>query len=64
MRGLGARIDNTKEALRAEMNAMEARLDGRLGIVEGLIRGLIQQVSMETVLRERAASLEARMPKQ
>jgi len=43
---------------------MEARLDGRLGIVEGLIRGLIQQVSMETVLRERAASLEARMPKQ
>jgi len=58
------RIDDTKDILRAEMRAMEARLDGRIGILEGLIRGLIQQVSMETVLRERVASLEARMPKQ
>ena len=57
---LEQRIDDTKETLRAEMRA----LDARMGTLENMIRSLIQQVSVESVLRERVASLEARMPKQ
>ena len=45
------RIDDSKELLRAEMRALDARMD----TLENLIRGLIQQVSVETVLRERVA---------
>ncbi len=65
------RIDDSKELLRAEIRASEARLDGRFGIIEGrlgtlgaLIRGLIQQLSVEMVLRERIAAIEARLPTQ
>ncbi len=54
------RIEDTKDTLRAEMRA----LDARMNTLESLIRGLAQQVSVESVLRERVASLEARMPKQ
>ncbi len=59
---LERRVDDSKELLRAEIRASEAHLDGRIGIVEGLISGLIQQVSVEMVLRERVAAIEARMP--
>ena len=58
------RILDSKETLRAEMQALEARMDGRLLGIENLIRNLIQQTSIESSLRERVASLEARMPKQ
>jgi hypothetical protein len=58
------RIEESKETIRAEMRALEARLEGHIGILEALLRGLIRQVSGETALRERVASLEARMPKQ
>jgi division protein CdvB (Snf7/Vps24/ESCRT-III family) len=54
------RIDDSKETLRAEMRALDARLVS----LENLIRSFMQQVSMEASLRERVASLEARMPRQ
>jgi len=54
------RIDDSKETLRAEMRALDARLTS----LENLIRGFMQLVSVETSLRERVASLEARLPKQ
>jgi hypothetical protein len=54
------RIDDEKDVLRAEMRALNTRMN----MLENLIRGLIQQVSVERALRERVASLEARMPKQ
>ena len=57
---LEQRIDDTKETLRAEMRA----LDARMSTLENMIRSLIQQVSIESALLERMASLEARMPKQ
>jgi len=61
MRGsLEHRIDDSKETLRAEMRALDARLMS----LENLIRGFMQQVLAETSLRERVASLEARLPKQ
>jgi flagellar capping protein FliD len=61
------RIDDSKETLRAEMRALDARfntLDSRFNSLENLVRGFMQQVSVETSLRERVASLEARLPKQ
>jgi hypothetical protein len=61
MRGsLEHRIDDSKETLRAEMRALDARLVS----LENLIRGFMQQVLAETSLRERVASLEGRLPKQ
>ncbi len=57
---LEQRIDDSKDLLRAEMRA----LDARMNTLESLIRSLTQQVTMESSLRERVASLEARMPKQ
>jgi hypothetical protein len=39
-------------------------LDARMNTLESLIRSLPQQVTVESSLRERMASLEARMPKQ
>ncbi len=75
---LEQKIDDTKDVLRAEIKTLEAMMDGRFAALdgrfaaidsrfatlEGLIRGLIQQVTFESGLRERVASLEARMPKQ
>jgi len=58
--GLEHRIDDSKETLRAEMRALDARLTS----LENLIRGFMQLVSVESSLRERVASLEARLPKQ
>jgi DNA anti-recombination protein RmuC len=58
------RILDSKETLRAEMRVLEARMDARLDSIENLLRNLIQQISIESNLRERVASLEARMPKQ
>jgi hypothetical protein len=68
------RIDDSKETLRAEMRALDARfdaldarfdaIDARFNSLENLVRSFMQQVSVETSLREREASLEARLPKQ
>jgi uncharacterized protein YjbJ (UPF0337 family) len=61
------RIDDAKDTLRAEMRALDARLgtlDIRFSSLEDLVRSFMQQVSVESSLRERVASLEARMPKQ
>ena len=66
-RSLEQRSDDTKEILRAEMRAVDARMatiEQRMNSIETLLRGLTQQISIESSLRERVASLEARMPKQ
>jgi hypothetical protein len=42
------RIDDSKETLRAEMRALDARfntLDSRFNSLENLVRGFMQQVS-------------------
>jgi flagellar capping protein FliD len=57
---LEQRIDDSKDLLRAEMRA----LDARMNTLESLIRSLTQQVTMESSLREPVASLEASVPKQ
>ena len=54
------RIDDSKETLRAEMHVLDARLTS----IENLIRGFMQQMSMEASIHERVASLEARLSKQ
>jgi hypothetical protein len=54
------RTDDSMESLRAEVRALDARLTS----LESLIRGFMQLVSVETSLKERVASLEARLPKQ
>lgn len=59
-KSLEHRIDDTKDMWWAEMRA----LDARMTTIENLIKGLIEQVSMESMLRERVVSLEARMPQQ
>jgi chromosome segregation ATPase len=75
---LEQRIDDTKDVFRAEIHTLEAKMDGRFNALdsrfaaidgrfatlEGLIRNLTQQVTFESGLRERMASLEARLPKQ
>jgi chromosome segregation ATPase len=75
---LEQKIDDTKDVLRAEIKTLEAKMDGRFNALdgrfaaidarfatlEGLIRNLTQQVTFESGLRERMASLEARLPKQ
>jgi hypothetical protein len=68
---LEQRIDDSKELLRAEIRASESKMesrfaavDARLSGIESSIQNLIQQVTFESGLRERVASLEARMPKQ
>jgi chromosome segregation ATPase len=58
--GLEHRIEDAKEVLRAEIRTLEARF----ATLESLIRNLTQQVTFESGLRERMASLEARLPKQ
>jgi hypothetical protein len=89
LENLERRLDDTKEVLRAEIQTLEAKMEGRFGglearmdgrfaaldgrfaamdarfaTLEGLIRNLTQQVTFESGLRERMASLEARLPKQ
>ena len=51
-KNLEHRIEDWKETLRAEMRA----LDARMSTLESLIRGLAQQISVESTLRERVAS--------
>lgn len=65
------RVDDSKDLLRAEIRTLEAKMnarfdaaDARFSMLEGLIRNLTQQVTFESGLRERMASLEARLPKQ
>jgi len=65
------RVDDSKDLLRAEIRTLEAKMnarfdasDARFAMLEGLIRNLTQQVTFESGLRERMASLEARLPKQ
>jgi len=68
---LERRVDDSRDVLRAEIHALEARMDGRFAAIEsrfatleGLIKNLTQQVTFESGMRERMAYLEARMPKQ
>jgi hypothetical protein len=65
------RVDDSKDLLRAEIRTLEAKMnarfdaaDARFSMLEGLIRNLTQQVTFESGLRKRMASLEARLPKQ
>jgi hypothetical protein len=68
---LEAKMDGTFGSLEAKMDgqfgSLEGRfvaMDSRFAVLEGLIRNLTQQVTFESGMRERMASLEARMPKQ
>jgi chromosome segregation ATPase len=64
---LEAKMDGRFNAIDGRFNALDGRfaaIDARFATLEGLIRNLTQQVTFESGLRERMASLEARLPKQ
>ncbi len=64
---LEAKMDGRFAGMEGRFAGMEGRfaaIDAQFATLEGLIRGLMQQVTFESGLRERMASLEARMPKQ
>jgi hypothetical protein len=43
--GLGRRIDDTKEILRAEMKALEARMDNRFNTIERKLDEILRVVA-------------------
>lgn len=52
-------VEEAKQTLRADIRTVEVRIQG----LEDLIRQLGHQISLEGSIRERLASLEARIPR-
>jgi hypothetical protein len=55
---LASILEETKQTLRADIRTVEVRIQS----LEDLIRQLGHQISLEGSIRERLASLEARIP--